>query len=351
MGTTPCRFVLSSLVALTGCTSGPSTSTPSDVGGSAVEESANETPPGTRLFTDVRGEPIEVPAEPQRIVAIHDSNGGVQVLELGGELLGFPTRGGQISPEIADRHDLAAVTLVGDTYEPDVEVIAGLEPDLIVGEGYAGDGMNAFMGEGIEDALQQIAPTVYIDVFRPVEEVMADFAELLGGDAVQRYGQLRTEYADSLDGYHDQLTGSDGLSAVCVQHKADSAIDLWGANALPVTATLTRLGVRQPPITEAADTEENGGYLGGVSLEQIPELSADVIFVERAQGTEHSDDYSDNPLWQGLPAVQAEQVVNTDATWYGTTFGVYQDVLDIVGPALVDADPAVVTEDWETTGS
>ena len=36
------------------------------------------------------------------------------------------------------------------------------------------------MAEGVERRLQRIAPTADIDVFRPVEEVMAGFAGLLG---------------------------------------------------------------------------------------------------------------------------------------------------------------------------
>ncbi len=91
-------------------------------------------------------------------------------------LLGFPTRGGKFGPEITARYELEGVTDVGEVYEPNVEAIAALQPDLIIGEGYAGDGMNAFVPTGVEEQLQQIAPTVYIDVFRPVEDVMADFA-------------------------------------------------------------------------------------------------------------------------------------------------------------------------------
>lgn len=40
-----------------------------------------------------------VPAELERIVAIHDGNGGIQLLELGYELVGFLTRGGEFGLE------------------------------------------------------------------------------------------------------------------------------------------------------------------------------------------------------------------------------------------------------------
>lgn len=87
-----------------------------------------------------------------------------------------------------------------------------LDPDTIVGEGYNGKGMDALMAEGVERRLQRIAPTVYIDVFRPVEEVMADFAELLGPRAQRRYDELRGEYEDALAGYRDRIADREGLS-------------------------------------------------------------------------------------------------------------------------------------------
>ena len=307
---------------------------------------------GPRTFVDVRGEPIEVPGDPQRIVAIHDSNGGMQVLELGFELLGFPTRGGKFGPEITARYDLEGITDVGEVYEPNVEAIATLQPDLIVGEGYAGDGMNAFMPNGVEEQLQQIAPTVYIDVFRPVEDVMADFAELLGPRAEERYQELGGKFAESLDSYSSQLEDADGLSAVFVQHLSGGTLALWGSTAVPLTTILTELGIPQPPITEAADEPKNGGYLGSVSLERIPDMSSDIIFLEHktpGEDDQYQDDYTGHPLWQALPAVEGEQVHLTDEMYYGTTFGVYQYVLDQIGPALVSADEGTVEASWENS--
>jgi ABC-type Fe3+-hydroxamate transport system substrate-binding protein len=113
---------------------------------------------------------------------------------------------------------------------------------------------------------------------------------------------------------------------------------------------LTELGVPKPPITEAADEPKNGGYLGSVSLERIPDMSSDVIFLEHktpGEDDKYQDDYTGHPLWQALPAVDAEQVHLTDEMYYGTTFGVYQYVLEQIGPALVSADEGTVEASWE----
>lgn len=331
-------LLLATVLALSACGGSDDAATPGN--GDAA---------GTRTFVDVRGEPIEVPADPQRIVAIHDGNGGVQVLELGHELVGFPTRGGEFSvdgPEGA--FDIGDAAPVGETYEPNIEAIAALDPDLIVGEGYAGAGMDANMGEGVEERLREIAPTVYIDVFRPVDEVMADFGELLGPEAAARAEELQGEYTAALEGYQEQLANVEGLSAVFVQHKPDASVNLNGATATPATTILTTLGVPQPPITAAADEGDNGGFLSGISVERIPELSADVILSEHAQGHEFSGDHTDSTLWLQLPAVQADQVVPADDTWYSTSFASYLHVLEQVGPALVAADPSLVQAEWET---
>jgi iron complex transport system substrate-binding protein len=311
-------------------------------GGGAAEADG-----GTRSFVDVRGEPIEVPDDPQRIVAIHDSNGGVQVLELGERLVGLATRDGGFELGVPEGAiELGDPEPVGQVYEPNVEAIAALDPDLIVGEGYAGKGMDNFMADGVEARLAQIAPTVYIDVFRPIDEVMADFAELLGDEATARYEELKAEYDVGIAGLKEELADREGLSGVFVQHGVDG-FTIWGRTAVPSNNIFEELGVAQPPIVDEADEGDRGGYFGNISLERIPEVSADVILLDAAQDNEYSGDHRNSPLWQRLPAVGADQIVRTDETWNGTTYSVYLHALEAMGPALLDADPDVFQAPWE----
>jgi iron complex transport system substrate-binding protein len=301
----------------------------------------NDTGSGpTREFVDIYGNSVKVPNEPKRIVAIHDGAGGLQVLELGGALIGMASRGGTLDVGGPVEYELDRVADAGEVYEPNIEAIVNLRPDLIVGEGYQGKGMDQFMTEGVQAQLESIAPVVYIDTFRPVDEVMADFAELLGPKAEARLDEISTDYRQAVAQAKERLAPkvAAGLTAVFVQMKAASTLDVWGDTSIPLTTTLTALGVPQPPVSN----EKGPGSLVSISLERLPDASADVIFLE-AGGGEFQGDYTGNPLWQALPAVKAGQVARTDDRAYGTSYATYSFVLGEVMKALGDADPAVVT--------
>ena len=70
-----------------------------------------------------------------------------------------------------------------------------MKPDLIVHEGF--DGATTLQPATLT-ALQKIAPVVSIDAFRPIDEVMADYAALLGGGAIASLDQLQAELDDEI---------------------------------------------------------------------------------------------------------------------------------------------------------
>lgn len=310
------------------------------------DESAAPEPsaaPATRTFRDITGAEIQVPDAPQRIVAIHDGNGGLQVLELGLPLVGMATRGGGFDPGGPVEYDLSDVEPVGEYYTPDIEAITALRPDLIVGEGFKGAGMDAvFDDPSVQEKLERLAPVVYIDAFRPVEEVMADFAELLGEAAQERFAELREAYEVKLAELRAELDPvADRLSAAFVVMRADSMLGLRGRAATPLTVTLTALGIEQPPVTEA----EGPDGFPKLSLELTSQVDADVIFYQGpGDDPEFFADYTDNPLWQQLDAVQADQVLAVDARMDPQTYATYSFVLDEIRQPLVAADPDVFAE-------
>jgi iron complex transport system substrate-binding protein len=307
-------------------------------GGTTAGQSMAPEVPETRMVTDIYGEPIEVPGDPQRIVAIHDVNGGEQILSLGYEVVGFPTRDGEFDSELTSVYDLEGVREVGDVYAPNIEAILALEPDLIVGEGYDGQGQDQFMDDGIHEQLESIAPVVYIDAFRPVDEIMADFAELLGPRAQAEYERQRDAYDTELAAVQAELGDTEGLSVAVVGMRADDVVEAYGPETLVPSVIISSLGIEQPPITE--DAEEEGGYLS-LSLERIPDVSADVILLDKGVG-QYGGDYTDNALWRALPAVQAGQVHEWGAEWYGATYHRYSLALAEIGPVVIAADRDVV---------
>jgi iron complex transport system substrate-binding protein len=346
-----CRAVAGAValaVVLAACGSDdPSSDGASSAGAATSDDAAASSEPvatadisaptsGTRAFVDVTGESIEVPDVAERIVAIHDINAGVQLLSLGAPVVGIATRDDGARPDVTRYFDLAGIAEVGLTYEPNVEAIAALRPDLIVGEGFDGAGMDQFMREGIQDALEQIAPVVYIDTFRPVEEVMADFEELVGDAATVSVEEQATEF-ESVLGELRELLG-DSWSDVAVSAVfSGEPLSIPGPSDLVETDVLARTGVTFTQVVQ--DAAAQGGFIE-LSNERISELEADLLVVTTA----FDQTLVESPLFQALEVVQAGQVYDIDEPSAGTHWTNYiavaEDLLDEL--AAMDIDTGIV---------
>ncbi|HWM22933.1 MAG TPA: hypothetical protein VNO51_24790 [Ilumatobacteraceae bacterium] len=107
----------------------------------------------------------------------------------------------------------------------------------------------------------------------------------------------------------------------------------WGPSTLGATNILTRVGVTWAPIMLEADQPANGGYLAEISLERIPEFSADLILVDTSFG---GDVVLDEPLFRALPAAQASQVIEFDSnaltdTHYPGVIAIAEFLIDQIG--------------------
>lgn len=133
------------------------------------------------------------------------------------------TLGGEFEARFfgVEREALEGVTPIGEHFEENVEAIAALKPDLIVG--YAFDGEPAH--ERIE-RFEAIAPFVMIATFEPVDRVMRRFAEALGVEA---------EATEREAGYARRV----------------EALRVNGPDISPLEATLEAVGVRFSPVTPA----------------------------------------------------------------------------------------------------
>lgn len=303
-----------------------------DGGGEGAEGSAG----GTRGFVDVTGETIEVPDRPRRIVAIHDINAGAQLLSLGAPVVGLATRDDGARADVTRYFDIDDIAEVGLTYEPNIEAIAALEPDLIVGEGFDGAGMDQFMAEGVQANLEAIAPVVYIDTFRPVEEVMADFQELVGNAATESVEDQAVEFASVLEELRDVL--GDEWSDVAVSAVfSGEPLSIPGPTDLVETDILSRVGVSFTQVV--LDAEAEGGF-AELSNERVPELEADLLVITTA----FDQTLMGNPLYQALAVVQAGQVYEIDEPSAGTHWTNYTAVAQGLLDALraMDVDTGIV---------
>jgi iron complex transport system substrate-binding protein len=261
---------------------------------------------GTRTFVDVTGNGVEVPDVATRIVATNDQNAGAQLLSLGAPVVGIASRDGVIDPSIKAYFDVDDLVTVGEHFEPDIETIAGLRPDLIVHEGYQGA---ISMEDATLDELRQIAPVVGIDAFRPVEEVIGDHARLLGAAATARMDQQKAEFYEVLEELRAVLGDAWKDVVISLMVFNGDTMEAWAE--LGETDILTRVGTDVVPLMKDAALPENGGYIANISLGRIPEFSADIVMVDTSFG---GAELLKNPIFQRLPAARAGQVVEIESS-------------------------------------
>jgi len=279
-------------------------------GGTDAAPTSDATGDAPRSVNHFRGTTV-VPADPQRVVVLDlgelDSAIALGVTPVGA--VRAPVNSGLLS-YLED--EAAGVQLVGEIGDPDLEKIAALEPDLILG--------SELRVADFYDELSAIAPTVFTETVGVVwKENLAVHAEALG---------KQEEAAELLAAYEtraDKVGQAVGDGTASVVRFVPGEIRLY-AKASFIGTLLQDAGIARPPVQ---DIEE---FDVVVSPEQVDKAAGDVIFVGTYGDPAETDGpvVLGGPLWKRLPAVQAGNVheVDDDVWFLGTGVGAADRVLD-----------------------
>ena len=245
--------------------------------------------PETRKVEHAMGV-AEVPAEPKRVVVL-DTGELDDALALG------------VKPVGAVRIDVATGFLsyledqtegieeVGTISEPNLEMIAALDPDLILS--------STVRHEAIYDQLEAIAPTVLAP---DLGDTWKDNL-LLYADALNKTDEAEEMLADfESDAAELGETLGTGRTLSIVRFLPDQ-IRLYSDRSF-TGVILDDMGLTVPKPAVGEDT-----YLE-ISPEQVTTAQADYLYVS-TYGPEGDTDKAkvlDGPLWQRIPAVKAGQV-------------------------------------------
>lgn len=223
---------------------------------------------GVRVVTDDAGRTVSVPVGAQRIVAAHDSV-GARALAHGVGLIAIGTRGGEVSPDIAQMFDVTGLDDVGDPYELNFEAIAVLNPDLILHEAFAGES-----GLPLDQLarLEEIAPTLLLDNFMPLEEAVGRAEALFGDLAAVDLDAERARFEDALEELRSVLGDQWPQTTVGMIFSFDgSTMNVPGPSDIAVTDILGRVGATFTDLNEQAFEEGDGGTWYDVPLELVPD--------------------------------------------------------------------------------
>lgn len=280
-------------------------------GGSSPDTTAAAEESSTRSVEHFRGT-TEVPADPQRVVVLDlgelDSAVALGVTPVGA--VKAPVESGLLSylqPQLED------VQLVGEIGEPDLEAIAALDPDLILG--------SDVRVKDFYDELSAIAPTVFSETVGVTwKENFQLHAEALGRE--EEAEELLSEYETRAEEVGAKVPDDTEVSIV---RFVPGEIRLYAQENF-IGTVLEDAGIARPAAQDVAE------FSVTVSPEQIDQASGDVVFVGTYGDPAETDGPAvlGGPLWKRIPAVEAGDVhtVDDDIWFLGTGVGAAQLVLD-----------------------
>lgn len=220
-----------------------------------------------RTVTDVDGEEVQVPADPQRVVTLSEPTTDA-ALALEAKLIGVVSGRGQSTVANYLKEKASGIPILGGVAQPNYEQIAKNKPDLILV-----DGTSINNNQEALDTLAKIAPVVYTGYaggdWRENLQITADALNKAAEaqELIDAYDQRVAEVSSQL-----QANGYDQYTYSIVRWQGTSAALIL--KELPAGRALTDLGLKRP---ENQD-RYGRGHSDPVSLENMADIDADYMF-------------------------------------------------------------------------
>ncbi|MEW6579388.1 MAG: ABC transporter substrate-binding protein [Chloroflexota bacterium] len=246
-----------------------------------------------RTIVDFVGRQVTLEAPPQRVVGMSASISEM-LFAIGVNPAGV-TSGMDYPPEATSLPDF------GTGYQPNLEALAALEPDLIIG--------NAQLNMNILDKLEAIAPTIMVMTMTASD--VPHNVRLIGQAT---WHDTEAEYlARAYDGYlalADKIgAAQEGPSIVFIVGTLD--VPNYGKSTTYFGDMAKRLGA-----TNIADSEADAGPFPGyaqLSVEAVVDADPDFVFtVTRGAPTPMPETMASDPIWSSLSAFQNGRVIELD---------------------------------------
>nr|WP_028560175.1 Fe(3+) dicitrate ABC transporter substrate-binding protein [Paenibacillus pinihumi] len=295
-------FLIIGVIALALSACG-STATNTSGGESTSSQSSPNTSSAADTSTAAVSGPIEIKHElgtikldkvPQRIVVMEFSYTDA-LIKLGVHPIGVADDSDPALFMDAVREKLGDYTSIGSRYEPNIELISSLQPDLIIAD------LNHH--KSVYDQLNGIAPTLVLnDHQADYNGMLSNFsviAKAVGKEAESK--QLIQEHEGKIKALQEKIVNRDltVLPAV-VNPKGFFAHSSHSYSGSFITA----LGFKDPVTDEVPYPQ--------LSLEQLVETNPQVLFLLPAGDKTIVGEWEKNPLWQKIDAVKNNRVFTVD---------------------------------------
>lgn len=269
---------------------------------SPADPAQEETGPATTRTIEHAVDSTEVACAPQRVVTL--GQGATEdALALGIKPVGaVDPWGGKWYAYLADQTE--GIASVGSETEPNLETIASLNPDLILG--------SKLRHEAIYDQLKQIAPTVFTEsIGKTWKENFQLHAQALCRD--EAGAALLADWAARIADFKAQMGDRLDTEVSLVRFRSGE-VRIY-TTGFP-GSILREAGLSRPEAQQVADWDADAQadpQVMNLSMEQIPLMDGDVMFYMVSdwgndEGSAIQAEWADHPLWQTLSVVQNDAV-------------------------------------------
>ncbi|SCW77688.1 iron complex transport system substrate-binding protein [Paenibacillus tianmuensis] len=292
-------------VWLTACGQKPAAQPDAQSGGAAAPAKAD----GQRKVKHAMGE-SEVPANPQKVVIL-TNEGTEALLALGVKPIGAVQSytGNPWFDHI--KADMEGVKVIGGEQQPNLELIASLKPDLIIG--------SKMRHEKIYDQLKAIAPTVYSETLRGEwKENFKLYAEALNKKA--EGDKIIAAFDKRIEDFK-QKAGSKLSEKVAVVRFMGGKTRYYYGNMF-TGVIFKQIGIAR------SDAKNDEKAFEDITKERLTELEAAdrVIYFTYetgdGKGTKQEEEWMNDPLWKNLKVVKNNKVFKVDDVIWNTAGGV-----------------------------
>jgi iron complex transport system substrate-binding protein len=241
----------------------------------------------------------EIPSEPQRVVVL-DTGELDDVLSLGITPVGMATTDGQTDVFSYLQDKAEGIPTVGSINELNLEAIAALKPDLILG--------STLRAENLYPHLSSIAPTVFSTrPGFPWKENFLLVADSLGKEDAAT--ALLNQYQERADAVRRSIKGDPKISMV---RFLPDTIRVYG-NLSFIGVILDDVGLTRPELSDVDDLAVE------LSAETIDKADADWILYSSYGGADATEENSttSGAIWQSMSAVKSDHAQPVDdEVWF-----------------------------------
>lgn len=259
----------------------------------------------TRVVSTVKGD-VEVPVNPERVVVLFYIG---DVLSFGMTPVGYSS----IYDGAAFEEELTDNTGLGSWFEPNLEAVLDLNPDLII----MPDNEKLYL------QLEKIAPTIVLTLAMPLDQRLMKIGEVLGKEkeAKELLNSFHTKVEDSKKKLQDAgifdktvsiMEGGKGMMSVVTSYG-------FGRGSQII---YEYLGMKGPEsIRQELEAGKDKDNAMDVSLEKLPDYAGDYVFRSSYEGME---DLTSHPVWNSIPAVKEGRLIEID---FGLAY--YSDIYSL----------------------